>query len=616
MVDGPWIDGHRPSLADCPKVSGAPITKVLIANRGEIAVRVARTCRDLGIASVAVYSEADRGAMHVAAADEAYLLGGASAKESYLSTEKLIDVVSRSGADAVHPGYGFLAENAAFARAVIGAGATWVGPPPEAIELMGSKITSREAAARAGVPPVPGTHRALSGPQEVVDFGNAYGWPVAIKAAFGGGGRGMRVAASAGEAASAFESAQREAEAAFGRGDCYVERYLSWPRHVEVQVIADSHGNVVHLGTRDCSVQRRYQKLVEEAPAPDLPLAVATAMCDSAVRVVRACGYENAGTVELIYQDGEFYFLEMNTRLQVEHPDTEMVTGFDLVGLQFLVASGQPLPFSQDEVQLRGHAIEARVNAEDPAGGTFTPTPGPVTRFRAAGGPWVRTDAGYREGDTVSPYYDNLLAKVVAWGPNRESARLRLLRALSETEVAGIATTIPAHMAVLAHPDFIAVRHSTTWLSDRVDLSGIAPSQDIAPVPQAEERKDIEVEVGGRRFAVSVWVPASSEPRPVAKPAQTDRGGHVGRAVGGAATGADMGASAGQVTVPMQGTVVKVLVNEGDTIEVGQTMCVLEAMKMENNIVSPFAGTVVEVRVGPGSSVGTGDVVAVVAPPA
>jgi acetyl-CoA/propionyl-CoA carboxylase biotin carboxyl carrier protein len=610
------FDAHRPSLADCPKVLGAPITKVLIANRGEIAVRVARTCRDLGIASVAVYSEADRGAMHVAAADEAYLLGGASAKESYLSTEKLIDVVSRSGADAVHPGYGFLAENAAFARAVIGAGATWVGPPPEAIELMGSKITSREAAARAGVPPVPGTHRALSGPQEVVDFGNAYGWPVAIKAAFGGGGRGMRVAASAGEAASAFESAQREAEAAFGRGDCYVERYLSWPRHVEVQVIADSHGNVVHLGTRDCSVQRRYQKLVEEAPAPDLPLAVATAMCDSAVRVVRACGYENAGTVELIYQDGEFYFLEMNTRLQVEHPVTEMVTGFDLVGLQFLVASGQPLPFSQDEVQLRGHAIEARVNAEDPAGGTFTPTPGPVTRFRAAGGPWVRTDAGYREGDTVSPYYDNLLAKVVAWGPNRESARLRLLRALSETEVAGIATTIPAHMAVLAHPDFIAVRHSTTWLSDRVDLSGIAPSQDIAPVPQAEERKDIEVEVGGRRFAVSVWVPASSEPRPVAKPAQTDRGGHVGRAVGGAATGADMGASAGQVTVPMQGTVVKVLVNEGDTIEVGQTMCVLEAMKMENNIVSPFAGTVVEVRVGPGSSVGTGDVVAVVAPPA
>jgi acetyl-CoA/propionyl-CoA carboxylase biotin carboxyl carrier protein len=610
------FDGHGPSLADCPKVPGAPITKVLIANRGEIAVRVARTCRDLAIASVAVYSEADRGAMHVAAADEAYLLGGASAKESYLSIEKLIEVVSRSGADAVHPGYGFLAENAAFARAVIGAGATWVGPPPEAIELMGSKITSREAAARAGVAPVPGTHRPLAGPQEVVDFGNAYGWPVAIKAAFGGGGRGMRVVASAGEAASALESAQREAEAAFGRADCYVERYLSWPRHVEVQVIADSHGNVVHLGTRDCSVQRRYQKLVEEAPAPDLPLAVASAMCDSAVRVVRACGYENAGTVEFIYQDGEFYFLEMNTRLQVEHPVTEMVTGLDLVALQLLVASGQPLPFSQDDVQLRGHAIEARVNAEDPAGGAFTPTPGPVTRFRAAGGPWVRTDAGYREGDIVSPYYDNLLAKVVAWGPDRESARRRLLRALSETEVAGVATTIPAHMAVLAQPDFIAVRHSTTWLSERVDLSGIAPSQDIAQVPQGEERKDIAVEVGGRRFAVSVWVPASAEPRPATKPALADRGGHVGRSVSGAAAGADAGASAGQVTVPMQGTVVKVLVNEGDTIEAGQTVCVLEAMKMENNIVSPFAGTVVEVRVGPGSSVGTGDVVAVVGPPA
>ena len=615
-ADGRWIDGHWPSLADCPKVLGAPITKVLIANRGEIAVRVARTCRDLGIASVAVYSEADRGAMHVTTADEAYFLGGASAKESYLSTEKLIDVLSRSGADAVHPGYGFLAENAGFARAVIGAGATWVGPSPEVIELMGSKITSREAAARAGVPPVPGTHRSLAGPQEVVDFGDAHGWPVAIKAAFGGGGRGMRVVGSASEAASALESAQREAEAAFGRAEVYVERYLSWPRHVEVQVIADSHGNVVHLGTRDCSVQRRYQKLVEEAPAPDLPPAVATAMCDGAVRVVRACGYENAGTVELIYQDGEFYFLEMNTRLQVEHPVTEMVTGLDLVGLQLIVAAGQPLPFSQDDVHLRGHAIEARVNAEDPTDGKFTPTPGPVTRFRAAGGPWVRTDAGYAEGDDVSPYYDNLLAKVVAWGPDRESARRRLLRALSETDVAGVATTIPAHLAVLAHPDFIDVRHSTNWLSDRVDLSGIAPSPDIAQATQTEERKDLEVEVGGRRFAVTVWLPATAEPRPVAKPAQADRGGYIGGAVGEAVAGADPAASAGQITVPMQGTIVKVLVKAGDVIGAGQTVCVLEAMKMENNIVSPFAGTVLEVRVGPGSSVGTGDVVAVVGPAA
>ena len=609
---GHWIDGHWPSLADCPKVLGAPITKVLIANRGEIAVRIARTCRDLGIASVAVYSEADRGAMHLNAADEAYLLGGASAKDSYLSSEKLIDVLSRSGADAVHPGYGFLAENADFARAVIAAGATWVGPPPEAIELMGSKITSREAAAHAGVPPVPGTHRSLAGPQEVIDFGDAYGWPVAIKAAFGGGGRGMRVVGSAGEAAGALESAQREAEAAFGRADCYVERYLSWPRHVEVQVIADSHGNVVHLGTRDCSVQRRYQKLVEEAPAPDLPPAVSAAMCDGAVRVVRACGYENAGTVELIYQDGEFYFLEMNTRLQVEHPVTEMVTGLDLVGLQFLVAAGQPLPFSQDDVHLSGHAIEARINAEDPAGGRFTPTPGPITRFRAPGGPWARTDAGYAEGDNVSPYYDNLLAKVVAWGPDRESARRRLLRALSETEIAGVATTIPAHLAVLAHPDFIEVRHSTAWLSDRVDLSGIAPGANIAQAPEAEERKDVEVEVGGRRFAVSVWVPATAEPRPVAKPEKADRGGHAGDTAGGAVARADLAAGSGQITVPMQGTVVKVLVKAGDIIEAGQAVCVLEAMKMENNIVSPFAGTVLEVRVGPGSSVGTGDVVAVV----
>jgi acetyl-CoA/propionyl-CoA carboxylase biotin carboxyl carrier protein len=620
---------------------GAPITKVLIANRGEIAVRVARACRDLGIASVAVYSEPDRAARHVAAADEAYLLGGTTAAESYLSTEKLIDALSRSGADAVHPGYGFLAENAGFARAVIEAGATWVGPPPDAIELMGSKISSRDAASKAGVPPVPGTDQPLSGPGEVVDFGDAFGWPVAIKAAFGGGGRGMRVVGSAAEAASALESAQREAQAAFGRADCYVERYLSWPRHVEVQVFADSHGNVVHLGTRDCSVQRRYQKLVEEAPAPDLPPVVATAICDSAVRVARACGYESAGTVEFVYQDGEFYFLEMNTRLQVEHPVTEMVTGLDLVGLQFLVASGRALPFSQDDVRVNGHAIEARINAEDPAGGKFVPTPGPVTSFRTASGPWVRTDSGYEEGDTVSPYYDNLLAKVVAWGPDRDSARRRLLRALSETEVTGVATTIPAHLVVLEHPDFIAVKHSTTWLSDRVDLSAIAPASPAAQTEPgrahpgqeqpAEERKDIDVEVDGRRFAVSVWVPTAALPKRAATSATRANRGAAGgdgrdsaegglsgpgarQGAGAGGGGAGGGGGGGEVTVPMQGTIVKVLVQVGDSVGAGQTVCVLEAMKMENNIVSQFAGTVIEVRVTTGTSVGTGDVVAVVGP--
>ena len=437
-------------------------------------------------------------------------MGGTPSAESYLSVERLLDAVARSGADAVHPGYGFLAENAAFARAVTEAGICWAGPPPAAIELMGDKISSRTAAARAGVRPVPGTDHPLSGPEEVVELGNAFGWPVAIKAAFGGGGRGMRVVASAGEAAEALASAQREAERAFGRRECYVEKYLTWPRHVEVQVFGDNHGNVVHLGTRDCSVQRRHQKLVEEAPAPGLPGPVAAAMGEAAVRLARACGYVNAGTVELIYQDGEFYFLEMNTRLQVEHPVTEMVTGLDLVALQFLVASGQPLPFSQDDVTWTGHAIEARINAEDPSRGGFVPTPGRITRLHAPSGPWVRTDAGYETDDVVDEHYDNLLAKVVAWGPDRESARHRLVRALSETEVEGVPTTVPAHLVVLGHPDFISVSHSTTWLAQSVDLSSIEPFP-IAEVAAAEERQDVQVEVQGRLYDVSVWLPSARD---------------------------------------------------------------------------------------------------------
>ncbi len=579
--------------------------RVLIANRGEIAVRVARACRDLGMASVAVYSEADRGAMHVRAADEAYLLGGPTAAESYLSVDRLVDVLHRSGADAVHPGYGFLAENAGFARAVVEAGAVWVGPPPGAIRIMGDKISSRAAATAVGVQPVPGTDKALTSPDEVVTFAQAYGWPVAIKAAFGGGGRGMRVVARAEEAPSALESAQREAESSFGSPDCYVEKYLTWPRHVEVQVIADSHGNVAHLGTRDCSVQRRHQKLVEEAPAPGLAPDIATAMGAAAVRVANSCGYQNAGTVEFIFQDGDFYFLEMNTRLQVEHPVTEMVTGLDIVALQFLVANGQRLPFSQNDVQLLGHAIEARVNAEDPGDGRFTPTSGPINRFRTAGGPWARTDAGYEAGDSVSQYYDNLVAKVVAWGPDRESARLRLLRALSETDVEGVPTTIPAHQRVLSHPDFVAVRHSTTWLSQSVDLRGI--TKPPSATQHEASPQDVEVEVDGRHYQVSVWLPPGAAQHPPAPPLHSarrwDRPVHLPPGEG---------AREGQVTVPMQGTVVKVLVKTGDKIEPGQAVCVLEAMKMENNIVSQFSGTVTEVRVEPGSAVGTGDVIVVV----
>jgi acetyl-CoA/propionyl-CoA carboxylase biotin carboxyl carrier protein len=556
----------------------------------------------------------------VRAADEAYFLGGSPAQESYLCIERLVDVVRRSGSDAVHPGYGFLSENADFARAVSAAGATWVGPPPEAIEVMGDKISSRMAARRAGVAPVPGTDEPLASADEVVAFGDEHGWPVAIKAAFGGGGRGMRVVSGAAEAASALESAQREAEKAFGRGECYVEKYLPWPRHVEVQVLADTHGNVVHLGTRDCSVQRRHQKLVEEAPAPALPPGVAEAMGDAAVRVARACGYVSAGTVELIYQDGQFWFLEMNTRLQVEHPVTELVTGLDLVALQLSIAAGEPLPFSQADVTLRGHAIEARVNAEDPAGGRFIPVPGPVERFRAPGGPWVRTDAGYEAGDEVSQHYDNLLAKVVAWGPDRQSARQRLLRALAETEIEGVATTIPAHQLVLSHPDFASVAHSTTWLTEKVDLSYLRPFQRLGPASSATapERKELQAELGGRLYRVSVWVPPGNGPTEPLALATGDKAGcgHTGpqlEQLGGAGVqGGGAAPGAGSVTVPMQGTIVKVLVKPGDQVASGQPVVVLEAMKMENNIVAEVAGIVREVRVEPGASVGAGDVVAVI----
>ncbi len=552
---------------------------------------------------MAVYSDADRGAMHVRAADEAYYLGEARPADSYLSVPRLLEVLERSGADAVHPGYGFLAENADFAEQVTTAGACWVGPPAPAIKVMGDKISSRVAAMGAGVPPVPGTEEPLAGPEEVEDFGSRYGWPVAIKAAYGGGGRGMRVVGSASEAAEALASAQREAVAAFGRPECYLEKYLPWPRHVEVQVFADAHGNVVHLGTRDCTVQRRHQKLVEEAPAPSLPDGLAEAMGAAAVKVARACGYVNAGTVELIYQDGQFYFLEMNTRLQVEHPVTEMVTGLDLVCLQLMVAAGGRLPFTQDDVRLTGHAIEVRVNAEDPAGGKFVPTPGTLARMRAPGGPWVRTDAGYEVGDTVSQYCDNLVAKVVAWGPDRDSARSRLARALAELEVEGVATTVPVQLMVLEHPDFASARHSTTWLAG-LDLSPFPAAGRHGGAQHQPPRQTVEVELQGRRYEVAVWLPPGFSSPGGAPP------GHAAVATGSAV----QAVAGGQVAAPMQGTVVKVLVEEGQAVEASQPLCVLEAMKMENSIVAPLAGTVTEVRVGPGSSVGTGDVLVVIEP--
>jgi acetyl-CoA/propionyl-CoA carboxylase biotin carboxyl carrier protein len=591
------------------------LQKVLIANRGEIAVRVIRTCRELGVATVAVYSELDRDALHVRLADEAYALGGQSAAESYLNTEAILHAITQSGADAVHPGYGFFSENTDFARAITAQGVTFIGPPPEAIDVMGDKISSRLAAEAAGVPGVPGRSEPLTDPSEVVAFGTEHGWPVAIKAAYGGGGRGMKVVRSAGEAADAMESAQREAQAYFGRPEVYLEKYLDWPRHVEMQIFADTHGNAVWIGERDCSAQRRHQKLIEESPAPNFPDEIRQAMGEAAVKVAKACGYVNAGTVEFLFQDGEFFFLEMNTRLQVEHPVTELVSGLDLVEWQLRVAAGEPLGFTQDDVRRQGHAIEVRLNAEDPTDGKFSPSPGTITSFHAPGGPGVRLDTGYEAGDTISQFYDNLVAKLIVWGHDREAARRRMLRALGETRLTGVATTIPAHLAILTHPDFIAGTHSTRWVEDRLDtasLSAAAPT--VAPsAPEGAEGaaaplplvlREVTAEVDGRRFQLKLWVPDIGEAPAgtAAKPA-----GRPARARAGVA-----GTGSGTVTIPMQGTIVKVLVAPGDTVEVGQTVCVLEAMKMENAINAEKAGTITEVKVAPGDSVGPGDVVATI----
>jgi acetyl-CoA/propionyl-CoA carboxylase biotin carboxyl carrier protein len=590
-----------------------PFNKVLVANRGEIAVRVMRTCRELGITTVAVYSELDRDAAHVRYADEAYALGGQTAAESYLNTDAILDVIARSGAEAVHPGYGFFAENADFARAITERGTTWIGPPPDAIDIMGDKISARRAAASAGVEAVPGTLEPVTSAEQVVAFGETYGWPVAIKAAYGGGGRGMKVVDGPADAQSALDSAAREAQAYFGRAETYLERYLTRPRHIEIQVFCDTHGNAVWLGERDCSTQRRHQKLIEETPAPGITDDVRRAMGEAAIKVAKACGYVNAGTVECLYQDGDFWFLEMNTRLQVEHCVTEMVTSLDLVAEQLHVAAGDALSFSQESVERHGHSIECRINAEDPAK-NFMPSPGTITRLRVPSGPGVRWDGGYDEGDTISQYYDNLIGKLVVWGADREAARRRMLRALRELEVSGVRTTVPAHNALLDHPDFIAGSHSTRWVEEEVDSALFARARPAVSVPGSEteaegeglEERTVPVEVDGKRFSVRVWLPET--------PAgdATQRGG-TGRRVDKprlAATGA--GGGDGTVSAPMQGTIVKVLVAQGDTVEPGQGLLVLEAMKMENHINAEGGGTVKEVRVVAGDTVGTGDVLIVI----
>ncbi len=577
--------------------------KILIANRGEIAVRVIRTAREMGIATVAVYSELDRNALHVRLADEAYALGGETAAQSYLNTEAILDVIRKSGADAVHPGYGFFSENADFAQAITDMGVAFIGPPPAAIVEMGDKVSSRKAALRGGAPIVPGTTEFVHTADEIVAFGKENGWPVAIKAAFGGGGRGMKVVKDAASVQEAMDSAKRESKAFFGRDEIYVERYLTWPRHVEVQLVGDKHGNVVWVSTRDCSAQRRHQKLIEEAPAPALPAGVEDAMGEAAVKAARAVGYYNAGTVEFIYQDGEFFFLEMNTRLQVEHPVSEAITGIDLVEWQIRVADGEKLPMTQAEVNAlrRGHAIEIRINAENPAGGKFLPSPGTITALKTPDGFGVRFDGGYEAGDTISQYYDNLVGKLIVWGKDRSAAIARTIRALEEMKVEGVHTTIPADLAILRHPDFAAMQHSTKWVEERLDLSNVSSSVAAGEPPAAGlVEKSTTVEVNGKRFEVRVWVPESGGT--AATPRRSAR----------ASAAATSGAATGDVVAPMQGTIVKVLVEVGQEVKAGDAVVVLEAMKMENQLQADKAGTVSAVKVKAGDKVGSGDVLVVI----
>jgi len=576
--------------------------KILIANRGEIAVRVIRTAREMGIATVAVYSELDRNALHVRLADEAYALGGETAAQSYLNTEAILDAIRKSGADAVHPGYGFFSENADFAKAITEMGVAFIGPPPAAIIEMGDKVSSRKAALRGGAPIVPGTTEFVNSAEEIITFGKENGWPVAIKAAFGGGGRGMKVVKDAASVQEAMDSAKRESKAFFGRDEIYVERYLTWPRHVEVQLVGDKHGNVVWVSLRDCSAQRRHQKLIEEAPAPGLPAGVEEAMGEAAVKAARAVGYYNAGTVEFIYQDGEFFFLEMNTRLQVEHPVSEVITGIDLVEWQIRVADGEKLPMTQEQVNdlRRGHAIEVRINAENPAGGKFLPSPGTISALKVPDGFGVRFDGGYEAGDTVSQYYDNLIGKLIVWGKDRSTAIARTIRALEEMQVDGVHTTIPADLAILRHPDFAAVQHSTKWVEERLDLSGVASQVTPAEPPSAGlVQKSTTVEVNGKRFEVKVWVPESGGVAPVARRAPR-------------AAAASTSSGGGNVTAPMQGTIVKVLVEVGKAVSVGDAVVVLEAMKMENQLQAEKAGTVKSINVKAGDKVGAGDVLVVI----
>jgi acetyl-CoA/propionyl-CoA carboxylase, biotin carboxylase, biotin carboxyl carrier protein len=585
-----------------PDPALADLGPVLVANRGEIALRVFRACRELGLRSVAVYSEADRAAPWLRAADEAHLLGPAPAAESYLHVGRILEVVERSGARAVHPGYGFLSENVDFAAALEGAGVVWVGPPVGAIRAMGDKLSAREAAVAADCPVVPGLSQPTQDPAEVAAFAAQHGYPVVVKAAYGGGGRGMKVVRADGELEAALESAQREAVAAFGRGEVYVERYLARPRHVEIQILADAHGTTLYLGDRDCSTQRRHQKLIEEAPAPGIPDDVRRAMGESAVRVSEQVGYTGAGTCEYLYEDGEFFFLEMNTRLQVEHPVTEEVTGMDLVHWQLRIAAGQPLGMTQDDVRLRGHSIEVRINAEDVAMG-FVPSPGRITEWRSPAGPGIRVDGVGEAGWEVPRDYDNLVAKVVATGADREQARRRMVRAMHELEVEGIPTTQDFFRFALEHPDVVAGTTSTVSVETEWDLSAIPPAERPAPGEEPPPSQAVLVEVGGKRVEVVLHGLAAGAPA-AAGPSAPARRRSRGAGGGGAVGGDDLAA-------PMQGTIVKVAVEDGAAVAAGDVVVVLEAMKMENAI-KAHKGGVVALRVQAGEVVGSGAVLATI----
>ncbi|KZS64862.1 acetyl-/propionyl-CoA carboxylase subunit alpha [Mycobacterium kansasii] len=587
------------------------ITKVLVANRGEIAVRVIRAARDAGLASVAVYAEPDADAPHVRLADEAFALGGQTSAESYLDFEKLLDAAAKSGANAIHPGYGFLSENAHFAQAVTDAGLIWIGPSPQSIRDLGDKVTARHIAARAQAPLVPGTPDPVKDADEVIAFANEYGLPIAITAAHGGGGKGMKVARTIDEIPELYESAVREATAAFGRGECFVERYLDKPRHVEAQVIADQHGNVVGAGTRDCSLQRRYQKLVEEAPAPFLTDAQRKEIHESAKRICKEAHYYGAGTVEyLVGQDGLISFLEVNTRLQVEHPVTEETAGIDLVLQQFKIANGDKLDITEDPTP-RGHAIEFRINGED-AGRGFLPAPGPVTKFHPPAGPGVRMDSGVETGSVIGGQFDSMLAKLIVHGADRAEALARARRALAEFEVEGLATVIPFHRAVVSDPAFIGDEHGfsvhtrwieTEWNNTVEPFTGSEPSDE----EDARPRQKVVVEVDGRRVEVSLPADLAlsggggCDPVGVIrrKPKPRKRGAHSGAAASGDA-----------VTAPMQGTVVKVAVEEGQEVATGDLVVVLEAMKMENPVTAHKDGVITGLAVEAGAAITQGTVLA------